>query len=129
MIDDSMKTTAEDMLGWPYKELGRGPDGIDCLGVVLRFYAETMGIPLPDPVSHDPSEVINSVFHDEWNAVEIDGPRDGDVARFTKDGREHLGIVLGRAVLHASRRGGVIVTPIARLRPTGYHRHRSFGAC
>jgi cell wall-associated NlpC family hydrolase len=128
-MNPTFQLTAESMLGWPYKELGRGAAGVDCLGVVLHFYAVAMGLPLPDPVSHSAAEVINSAFHEEWNTVEAGAFQDGDVARFTHEGHEHLGIVLGRAVLHAYRRGGVIVTPIARLRPTGYHRHRSFGAC
>lgn len=123
------QTTAESMLGWKYAPLGRGPDGIDCLGVVLAFYAAAMGIPLPDPASGTAAEVLEHNFAAEFNAVENDAYRDGDVARFSKDGHEHLGIVLGRAVLHAYIRGGVIVTPIARLRPAGYYRHRSFGPC
>lgn len=128
-MNPAYQLTAESMLGWKYEPLGRGREGIDCLGVVLAFYAAAIGIPLPDPASGTAAEVLDSHFAAEFNAVSGDAYQDGDVARFSKDGHEHLGIVLGRAVLHAYHRGGVIVTPIARLRPAGYYRHRSFGPC
>lgn len=34
-------------IGIPYRHNGRGPDGLDCLGLIVSFYG-TLGIQLPD---------------------------------------------------------------------------------
>lgn len=55
---DSFPTTqvaVDDLLKWPYRFGGRGPDGVDCLGVVIEVYRRA-GLELPDPLWPGESE-------------------------------------------------------------------------
>lgn len=59
----------DDHLGLKYKFLGRDLGGVDCLGLVVLFYRDMLGVELPDPVIrgdvplHERADFITSLFH------------------------------------------------------------------
>lgn len=68
----------------PFKEKGRGYEGLDCWGLVALFYKEQMGIDLPDYLSvyentkdKKIAETIIAEKSVKWESV--DNPINGDV--------------------------------------------------
>jgi len=104
---------AEAMLGIPYASGGRDGAGMDCWGVMRAFYL-AFGLDVPDPASTDVDFIFAHRVMDYFIAV--DSPKTGDVARFAGvEAGKHIGIVLGKEVLHAHRRTGVVIHPLHRF--------------
>lgn len=106
-----------DMIGKPYVEHGRGPDGYDCYGVVIEFYGRA-GIRFPDAFYSGPEregladEVREAVMHG-LPARRIDGPEYGCLVELELGGSPHVGVYLdGGRFFHATRNAGVCVQDI-----------------
>lgn len=82
-------------IGWPFKARGRGPEGIDCFGLMLRLEAG-VGRQLPD-IDYEPggrhAEII-ATYAERF--VRVEGPPEpGDVMLFGSGVRDHVGVYLG----------------------------------
>lgn len=92
----------EGLVGIPYRTGGRSLEGLDCVGLVLTYYARQFGIVLPDPAVCG------------WDAIacrfrSTDNPAPGDVVLMELP-HLHVGILLAEGkVLHADKRHGVII--------------------
>jgi len=108
---NALRLTAQGLVGIPFKSLGRDQSGVDCLGLVLLFWAR-MGIEIPDPLTKDPDRVLNHVLMDEWTPVT--DARAGDTVVYQKSESYHMGIQLsdGR-VLQALNGPGVVVARLS----------------
>jgi len=107
------------IIGIPFKENGRGMDGMDCYGVVLHV-AKLHGVTLPDwNINNDARDTVAAIESavDDGIADLLDkAPNEFDavVVRRAKT-RYHMGIVLLGGVLHATRTNGVILQPAMRF--------------
>lgn len=110
------------VMGKPYVEDGRGPDGYDCWGLVTQFAS---GVPDHWKVDHAALRDIVAAFgmgiaSGEWQAA--DPPQDGDVVALSrKNAFHHAGIWWQGGVLHADR-PRVMWQPIASLKRLGWRR-------
>ena len=96
------------MLGAPYAIAGRSLAGIDCLGVVIRFFSK-MDIHVHDPLSLDHADILNSAFADQFLGVKNEERIDFDLAVIKGQADpQHLGIYYGGRMLHATRSSGVV---------------------
>jgi cell wall-associated NlpC family hydrolase len=112
----AMRAAIYDIVGAPWKLLGRDRDGIDCLGMVLYLYGQA-GINLPDPAlsrgeaSDAPS--LYSLFR-PLGSSEI--PEIGDVVQFpTGEYGTHLCVYHDGNLLQATEPHGVVQVPFRRF--------------
>lgn len=99
-------TFAEQMLGTPYKLGGHSLTGIDCSGLVDRFYRTAYQMILPRTVK---------ALRQEGTRVRKNEPEVGDLLFFKFRGRHgHVGIYAGNGTfLHASTSEGVIYSSLS----------------
>ena len=111
--EDTALIEAQRLVGIPFLKHGRTAEGADCWGIMGLWY-QAFGIALPDPLSHEPAEVFAHPVSACFEGVEQ--CRTGDVARFMggDDGR-HIGIIVGKRVLHTTHRTGCILHAISRV--------------
>lgn len=129
-------TGFESYLGIPWRHGADGPDAHDCMSFVKRVQAEQFGIEMDRIAVPDYDDglgilaLINSCGErEQW--VPVDAPAHGDVAIVRRP--IHIGVWLdidGGGVLHCLRGAGVIWTPDAAWRVSGFGRrtflrHRS----
>lgn len=96
------------MLGAPYAVGGRSLEGIDCLGVVVRFFAK-MGVEIHDPLTGDREDILTSAFADQFIGIKAADRLDFDLAVIKGQGDpQHLGVFYGGKILHATRGAGVV---------------------
>lgn len=88
-------------IGLPYLSRGRSEEGIDCYGIIIKFYKECLGIDLPDYVnehsSSDDSVLVTvtrrSADLSAW--IPQEKPQFGDVIVFIVMGHPlHVGMYL-----------------------------------
>lgn len=89
-----------DLIGKPFKDYGRGPDGYDCWGTVIAVAAR-YGIVIPDYGHYhheDAAGVVGEFERRRFEWIEInkrDKPEICDVVMFKRtDGALHFGIVI-----------------------------------
>lgn len=106
-----------DLIGTPYRLGARGPDALDCWGLVLEVYRRA-GKHLPDYASDGMSrqDLIRLVRAEERIATKIDEPEPLCIVNDNRRG--HVGVWVNGAVLHASRGFGVIAQPLEQFRMT-----------
>jgi probable lipoprotein NlpC len=125
-------------IGIPFKDHGRGPDALDCWGIVALSF-KGRGIELPDYgdayASADERSEVAALFGKAgawpWHPVEIGREQEFDIAIFRRgrlDG--HIGVVTGKGeMLHIEAGGTSCLAPIYhpdRLhRLTGIYRHEA----
>lgn len=117
----------DDLVGIPYKEAGRGLDGMDCWGLVIEC-CRRIGIPLDDTQGWTNQEIaqaqqegmpaddwIQFRFH-EWQRVDV-AERGCVVAFQNIDGAAvHIGFVVEFGhFLHMSKKMGAIRTRLSRF--------------
>lgn len=108
----------EKYLAIPYRDRGRGFDGVDCWGLVGLVLPELIGA-APDPLLLDyasaesPRGVRHAIAAEagRWDEVPLGHERLGDVLLLAdRLLPSHVGIVLGdRMMLHATATAGVTV--------------------
>lgn len=121
---------ASKYINLPYEPGGRGPERVDCWGLLALAYREHFGITLPEPagLSLYQQHQINA---EAWEPVAV--PRDGDAVAMGK-GRvcSHVGLWVaagGGRVLHCFNNMAVVAEPLRTVRMRGYatlqfHRYR-----
>ena len=110
--------------GVPFAWDGRDFAGIDCWGLVVRFYADVLGLDLPDwqRGAHGRSWISQTFAREaKSHFLQLANPRDGCIAlAFKAHAPHHAGIVWRGSVLHADQLRGVIwerVTDFVTLNP------------
>ena len=95
----------EDLLGKPYLLHARGPDYLDCVGLLLAI-CRRRGLAVRE-LKSVPSQVDQ--IDDEWEKVSIPGP--GDALLFRSRSQVwHVGVAIDdRLMIHASEDEGVVV--------------------
>lgn len=103
----------QDLIGKPFKDLGRGPDGYDCWGVVKEV-ADRLGNDVPDyGVHYDDYESVLSTYKAVRNDYVPISKKDklipGDIVIYKRLGSGlHFGIMVDQHhFLHASEGSGV----------------------
>lgn len=102
-------TWTNDWIGHPYRELGRGPDEYDCLGLFLALQRARHGRELFDPLCTMTGAArmkLADQVRPEWRRVAQ--PVEGAALLFRVRGLElHVGYALGgHRMLHASYEAG-----------------------
>lgn len=120
----------------PYKWDGRGWDGVDCLGIMILWYAEELGIHLLDykhgTVNNQQVAENNLLLKNACNEFEIIKPsqikrHDIVLIKSKSNIPNHLGICLGNGkFIHAMDKVGVSIGRIASWRKYvhGYYRYK-----
>lgn len=88
-------------IGIPYRTGARGPDAVDCAGLVMQFYRHELGIELPaifygEEISREGMAAIadDGLRSGQW--IKIDQPSVGDVLVFRMFGQPtHVGVYIG----------------------------------
>lgn len=101
-------------VGFPYREGGRGHDGIDCLGLFLLVQREQFGRALTDPGCTAPEAVRRRVVEgarQDWAEIEPGAAQAGDALLFRIEGYPlHIACALNPVfMLHAERGIGSVV--------------------
>jgi cell wall-associated NlpC family hydrolase len=111
-------------VGWTFRAGGRGPEGIDCFGLMLRL-ERAAGQELADLDTSDPRLALEAVldFYAERHQPVTRGeemPGDVLVFRGPQGLANHLGVYLGYGrFIHVCREGGVT---LARLSQPAWQR-------
>lgn len=121
-----------DLIGKPFKPLGRGPDSFDCWGLAMEV-ARRLGVELPDFAYGDDLDVtfLNGLITGNKDRIlELGRPEPYCLAGFSLiPGYEtHVGTVLEdcRRFIHIRRRHNVIISRLSDLfwrpRVRGFYR-------
>lgn len=125
-------------VGIPWEYKGRGDNGVDCLGLVRKFYKEEFGIDLPkyesccytgsvDEIKDGAKDIAQNEVGNTF--VRVDDPQPGDVVLLYYMGNPvHIGIVVDkRHFLHAKvgASSHIINDWKWRNKIEGYYRHSS----
>lgn len=114
---------AGDLIGKPYINHGRGPDGYDCYGLVLEV-ERRMGTVMPDFEYTDIQgmvELTSEKLLSEGRAVEVGDPVPGALILFRnfRGMATHIGVYLGDDLfIHCHIRRGVCVERFSPYRMT-----------
>lgn len=117
---------AEKAILTPFLDRGRNFLGWDCWGLVVSAYRDVLGVELPSygecyaGVRDHKALVRLTTERDEWSRL-ID-PEHGSVALIYRRGLPiHVGIVIGRRILHCEEGVDTIVEPFERFRFEGFY--------
>jgi cell wall-associated NlpC family hydrolase len=101
----------QDRIGTPHRWDGRGPDGLDCYGLVWSFYRDCMGVTLPDWTAEEQRRawVIRTMSAErEAHFRAIGEPVEPCVALCEcRSGPHHMGLYWQGGVVHAATGQGV----------------------
>lgn len=113
---------ANEYIRIPFKPLGRGPDGLDCYGLVRLVFLEQLGIELPmlldyEGTTDDDHEEMEQVIKDQLSGTDVwipvvkgaEQPFDVIVANIAGN-PVHVAIVVKKNILLHIQRGGNAVT-------------------
>jgi cell wall-associated NlpC family hydrolase len=115
---ESLHSKIADLIGKPFVPFGRGPDGYDCLGIIIEA-GRRIGVHLPDYESLQPgdclaiSERLGATIRAEWVPV-VGTALPGDVAvmclqKWTVI--DHVGMFLSNEeFIHCTKKLGVLLT-------------------
>lgn len=111
---------ARALVGIPWR---KGNEGLDCIGLVVRFFYLTTGYDLtPDLPAYDPIKAgtwgpLLDLCRAKFTWVTPAQAQDGDLLVYgNQEGAPaHVGILLGDRVLHSSITSGAVLVPRRRL--------------
>lgn len=111
-----MRRAVCDIIGAPWKLLGREPAGLDCLGMVLWLYAQA-GVDLPDPALSRGEMTDAPMLAERFSRLPDHAtPETGDVVQFaTGQYGTHLAIYFDGNLLQATEDHGVVQVPLKRF--------------
>ncbi|HEY9544770.1 MAG TPA: NlpC/P60 family protein [Solimonas sp.] len=123
---------ADAYIGIPFVDDGKTRAGVHCWGLLQMYYAEQLGITLPDyPLTAADRDGTAAALRDaiaagEW--LPVDTPIDGDMVTMAHQRDPcHIGMFAAGMVLHAtSISGSVIAETMPHLRARGYGRVRFY---
>ena len=101
-----------EIVGIPYKEKGRGVDGVDCLGLNLMV-SRILGFDVPDWIYKGEEDNRNSetvrLGKEGLGAERLDFPVEGCYIEFSCIDRFHTGVYIGDGkFIHASKSAGMV---------------------
>ncbi len=124
-----------ELIGIPFKHMGRTREGLDCWGLVLevfRMNGKTLIDPVPDYTEDwDKTREQNHFlenYHKHWEQINgIDNVQLLDVALIGEEPTfpTHIGVVIEEnKVIHCGKRYGVIITRFEKMKRcfTGFYR-------
>ena len=102
-----------ELVGIPYKEKGRGVDGVDCLGLNLMV-SRILGFDVPDWIYKGEEDNRNSetvrLGKEGLRAERLNFPVEGCYIEFSGIDRFHTGVYIGDGkFIHASKSAGMVV--------------------
>lgn len=102
-----------ELVGIPYKEKGRGVDGVDCLGLNLMV-SRILGFDVPDWIYKGEEDNRNSetvrLGKEGLRAERLNFPVEGCYIEFSCIDRFHTGVYIGDGkFIHASKSAGMVV--------------------
>jgi cell wall-associated NlpC family hydrolase len=122
-------------VGTPFRDGGRGQDGLDCWGLVVACYRDILGVELPgygEISARDLARVARAMStgkDDGWRPVDDPVAMDVALMRAGNGGRlvVHVGVMVDRdRVLHTEAGTAVVVVPVKHFsiagRIAGYRR-------
>lgn len=125
-------------IGLPYVDGARGPDAVDCWGLIVLVYRDRLGIDLPaygeisarDLIRVARAMAAGSGIADGWSPVARPQPHDVAIMASARGGRAvvHVGLMVTTSLmLHAEEGIGVGTIPVTHFavagRILGYRRH------
>jgi len=125
------------LIGKPFKDMGRGPDGYDCWGIIIAA-GKVLGISVPDygdfhydDIQGISSGVSRNIVEWEFLGTWVDDPLPGTGILFKQDssGYIHFGLCVGNGLfIHANKELGAhlarISHPFYRKSIRGFYRLR-----
>jgi cell wall-associated NlpC family hydrolase len=126
-MNEALRQAANQIIGTPYKPGGRDRmRGIDCVGLVLILADEGFGIQLPDPQTWNEAELEASDFYAAFELLpKGELLQEGDVMcryNLRRAGSGHIGMVVGRNVVHMHDKVGAIRTPLSAFPEYPFYR-------
>ena len=102
-----------ELVGIPYKEKGRGVDGVDCLGLNLMV-SRILGFDVPDWIYKGEEDNSNRetvrLGKEGLRAERLNFPVEGCYIEFSCIDRFHTGVYIGDGkFIHASKSAGMVV--------------------
>lgn len=102
-----------ELVGIPYKEKGRGVDGVDCLGLNLMV-SRILGFDVPDWIYKGEEDNRNRetvrLGKEGLRAERLNFPVEGCYIEFSCIDRFHTGVYIGDGkFIHASKSAGMVV--------------------
>lgn len=141
MLKDPVVFNVVPYLRLTYEPNARGPDAVDCWGLVRVVYQRELGLTLPawDTIdSSDPAQCASTVVKEAvgWLEVSLEEARTFDVILLSENGRPiHCGVIISPPqFLHCARGFGTVVASYAdrkqiwRRRLVGIFRHPAVAA-
>lgn len=102
-----------DLIGLPYIENGRGPDGYDCYGLAIEV-EKRYGKHLIDVVYENHDIALSDEFSPMLNIKKCDSIYGGVLLEFHIRGELHIGVAINRdEFIHATTNQGVKISPIS----------------
>jgi cell wall-associated NlpC family hydrolase len=125
----------DDLIGKPFVDMGRGPEGFDCWGIVLEVNRR-LGRDLPDyPGVHicEQDVILARIAAHRCEFDRVSDPQPGDVVLYKQYGDHlHFGAVIdGARFIHCSEGMGVKINrfdhPLIRQLIEGFYRCKTNG--
>lgn len=109
-MDSDVVQAARAYLGVRFHHQGRGPNGLDCAGLVVRAYADC-GVQLADARGYSRTPHAGMLAEQlKQSFRQVQEPQPGDVLLMAFAGEpQHLAIYAGRTVIHSYERAGGVV--------------------
>lgn len=127
-----------DYIGIPFEDGGRGPNSLDCWGLLRMIYSRELGVDLPsygEVSAHDLVRIARTISRDVsdgWVAVDVPREFDGVIMR-SGAGRSaivHVGVMVDRCrLIHVEKSSATAVVSVSHYsvshRIAGYRRHET----
>jgi cell wall-associated NlpC family hydrolase len=122
-------------VGIPYKNMGRGIDGLDCWGLIKLLYQDILGFTLwdlseeyPEDWSFSGKDLFMENYQKQWEKVEK--PQMWDVVLFRVGGEivNHAGVMLNQNTFIHCVKAGVVLNRISekswKKSASGFYRYK-----
>ena len=115
MFDNISKDEiVEEFLGVPFKHGGRGKDGLDCYGLIIKIY-EKAGYRLFDVANYAVNwsaekNLFIENYHMQWQRVENPGLFDVVLFRSKNNIPDHVGVYIGAGKFIHTCKAGTVIT-------------------
>ena len=99
---------ADAFVGAPHVEMGRGPEGFDCLGLLIAVQRRVFGRTVPDPacsLAQGLRPAHRAALEASVSRVALDDAQEGDALLFFEAGRAlHVGVAIDQSLMLHSHR-------------------------
>lgn len=110
-----------DLIGLPYVENGRGPDGFDCYGLAIEV-EKRLGRTLRDAVYENHDKELSNIWKPLLNVRPSDFIREGTLLEIHVGNTLHIAVALDdKSMIHATTNQGVRISRIAAYKLAGIY--------